>query len=118
MPLLLQWLFKAKVEFRFHFESFYPPVNIEPDRFGDQRHCGRGRGEETDFCRFIARGRASREADELDRYFHLLQIEDIDLDLMWWWKDERQRFPRLSRMAFDILSIPAMAVEPERTFSF
>jgi hypothetical protein len=38
--------------------------------------------------------------------------------LMWWCHDtQRQRWPRLSYMAIDILSIPAMSDEPERVFS-
>lgn len=36
-----------------------------------------------------------------------------------WWStaDVQQRFPRLSQMAIDIFTIPAMSDEPERTFS-
>jgi hAT family C-terminal dimerisation region len=36
-----------------------------------------------------------------------------------WWLEEAQRtkYPRLSQMAIDILSIPAMSAEPERVFS-
>jgi hypothetical protein len=36
-----------------------------------------------------------------------------------WWSDtiQRKRFPRLSVLAIDILSIPAMSDEPERVFS-
>ena len=38
--------------------------------------------------------------------------------LTWWCHDaRRQRWPRLSYMAIDILSIPAMSDEPERVFS-
>ncbi len=38
--------------------------------------------------------------------------------LAWWCHDvQRQRWPRLSLMAIDILSIPAMSDEPERVFS-
>ena len=38
--------------------------------------------------------------------------------LDWWCQDtQRQRWPRLSHMAIDILSIPAMSDEPERVFS-
>jgi hypothetical protein len=38
--------------------------------------------------------------------------------LLWWCQDmQRQRWPRLSYMAIDILSIPAMSDEPERVFS-
>lgn len=38
--------------------------------------------------------------------------------LKWWChKEQRKRWPRLSYMAIDILSIPAMSDEPERVFS-
>lgn len=38
--------------------------------------------------------------------------------LQWWSQDQqRKRWPRLSLMAMDILSIPAMSDEPERVFS-
>jgi hypothetical protein len=38
--------------------------------------------------------------------------------LQWWYsKDVRTAYPRLSRMAIDILSVPAESAEPERTFS-
>jgi len=38
--------------------------------------------------------------------------------LEWWClDDQRKRWPRLSRMALDVLSIPAMSDEPERVFS-
>ena len=37
--------------------------------------------------------------------------------LAWWCQDaQRQRWPRLSLMAIDILSIPPMSDEPERVF--
>jgi hypothetical protein len=40
------------------------------------------------------------------------------LALLWWCQDmQRQRWPRLSYMAIDILSIPAMSDEPKRVFS-
>ena len=34
-----------------------------------------------------------------------------------WWRDHRHTYPTLSKMAFDILSIPAMSSECERVFS-
>jgi hAT family C-terminal dimerisation region len=38
--------------------------------------------------------------------------------LEWWCQEQqRKRWPRLSYMALDILSIPAMSDEPERVFS-
>jgi hypothetical protein len=34
-----------------------------------------------------------------------------------WWEENRQRLPRLSTMAFNLLTIPAMSSECERVFS-
>ena len=34
-----------------------------------------------------------------------------------WWRDNEGRFPRLSKMAFTLLSIPGMSAECERVFS-
>ena len=55
--------------------------------------------------------------DEYARYCLLSQHYDFE-DVRRWWMEERQKrdFPNLSRMALDILSIPAMAADPERLF--
>jgi hAT family C-terminal dimerisation region len=38
--------------------------------------------------------------------------------LAWWYRDtQKQRWPRLSLMAIDILSIPLMSDKPEKVFS-
>lgn len=34
-----------------------------------------------------------------------------------WWGERRTEFPQLSKMAFDLLSIPLMSAECERIFS-
>ena len=56
--------------------------------------------------------------DEYARYCLLSQHHDFE-DVRKWWMEEKQKrnFPNLSRMALDILSIPAMAADPERLFS-
>jgi hypothetical protein len=56
--------------------------------------------------------------DEFDDY---VGGEPAPIDtspLQWWCQNlQRERWPRLSLMAIDILSIPAMSAEPERIFS-
>ena len=55
-------------------------------------------------------------ADEYEQYSsssHDLSVRDP----IEWWKSQASIFPRLSRMAFDIFSIPAMSAECERVFS-
>jgi hypothetical protein len=57
-----------------------------------------------------------------DEYEDYCQGETCDIGelsaLQWWRQDsQKKRWPRLSLMAIDILSIPAMSAEPERVFS-
>ena len=58
---------------------------------------------------------------DLDEYSSFIAKAPISIDcspLTWWLREEQQRrYPRLSKMAIDILSIPAMSAEPERVFS-
>ena len=55
---------------------------------------------------------------ELDRY---LQLDPAHLqgvqDPLQWWVSQRSAFPTLSQLALDILAIPAMSADCERTFS-
>ena len=55
--------------------------------------------------------------DEYARYCLLSQHHDFE-DARNWWMEPRQRsdFPNLSRMAFTILSTPAMVADLERLF--
>ncbi|KAG7415018.1 hypothetical protein Forpi1262_v016824 [Fusarium oxysporum f. sp. raphani] len=59
--------------------------------------------------------------NELDEYQSFITQTPVAIDcspLTWWLREEQQqRYPRLSRMAVDILSAPAMSAEPERVFS-
>jgi hypothetical protein len=66
-------------------------------------------------------GRYARPASQ-DEYQDYCSGEPYNIGkssaLAWWCQDtQRQRWPRLSYMAIDILSIPAMSDEPERVFS-
>jgi hypothetical protein len=52
---------------------------------------------------------------ELDRYL-TADVEQAP-DVLAWWHERRNTYPRLSRMAIDYLSIPATSVDVERVFS-
>jgi hypothetical protein len=56
--------------------------------------------------------------DEYEVYTSQTPIP-IDYSPLTWWLCDRQqeRYPRLSKMAIDILSIPAMSIDPECVFS-
>jgi hypothetical protein len=62
---------------------------------------------------------ASLYGDEWSRYTtHQLTSRDLAIEnpLQWWW-DHRTEYPILSKMAFNVLSIPSMSAELERCFS-
>lgn len=53
--------------------------------------------------------------DELDRY--LSMPREKNSNPIQWWRTHRESYPVLSRLAFDLLSVPAMSSECERVFS-
>jgi len=56
--------------------------------------------------------------DEYERYCGSDRVYGFKDPLTWWLEDMQQKnFPNLSKMAVDMLSIPAMSSEPERLFS-
>ena len=63
--------------------------------------------------------RPERRKDELIRYLtsDTIIVRQANFDLVEWWKLNESEYPTLTRIAFDILSIPCMSVEPERAFS-
>ncbi|KFY79959.1 hypothetical protein V499_01108 [Pseudogymnoascus sp. VKM F-103] len=65
------------------------------------------------------KGTSQSQLDEYQQYQRSPIIEVPDTDPRSWWLEPTQRktYPNLSVMALDILSIPAMAAEPERLFS-
>jgi len=57
-------------------------------------------------------------ADEYARYIAQPQVTGVKQGYKWWLEPTQQKnFPNLSKMALDILSIPAMSADPERLFS-
>ena len=66
--------------------------------------------------------RRTRPASQDEYQDYTNHFDQIDLGkltaLQWWAQDpQRKKWPKLSQMALDILSIPAMSNEPERVFS-
>jgi hypothetical protein len=66
----------------------------------------------------------ARRANDIDEYFRyirepLVPYSHIKQGACSWWLEERQQrlYPNLSKMALDILTIPAMSAAPERLFS-
>lgn len=56
--------------------------------------------------------------DEYEHYCKSEQVYGFTSALAWWLEDTQQKnYPCLAKLAIDILSIPAVAAEPERLFS-
>ena len=61
---------------------------------------------------------ANSDIDEYETFTTQVPISIDCSPLIWWLRDEQQsHYPNLSKMAIDILSIPAMSADPERVFS-
>ncbi|KAK4070002.1 hypothetical protein Purlil1_13601 [Purpureocillium lilacinum] len=62
--------------------------------------------------------RPALSPDEYERYCKSERVYGFTSALAWWLEETQQKnYPSLSKMAVDILSIPAMSAEPERLFS-
>jgi hypothetical protein len=59
------------------------------------------------------------DEDDVQLFINARPIAIKPLTPLEWWclPEQSQRYPRLHRMAIDILSIPPSSAEPERTFS-
>ncbi len=61
---------------------------------------------------------APTNTDSLDVFINASPVEVDCTPLKWWSRiEQRKQYPRLSRMAIDILSVPCESAEPERAFS-
>src|SRR6266850_4144851 len=97
-----------------------PPAN-------DQHHKkGKKRQEASAYSSIRAeiRGTSHQDSEVDDEFQFFIDAAKVNLEargmtpLEWWCLEEhRSQYPRLFKMALDILSIPPMSDAPERTFS-
>ncbi|KAF4341641.1 hypothetical protein FBEOM_4425 [Fusarium beomiforme] len=68
---------------------------------------------------YLAQRPSPANRDEVKEYLEEPIYEDEEVeDPFEWWRQREKDFPRLARMAYDLLSIPSTACECERVFSF
>jgi hypothetical protein len=70
--------------------------------------------------RYIEEQTRPQSEDELDLYIqeNAIPLDNHTTSLQWWNLPlQRTRFPRLSQLAIEVLSIPGMSDKPERVFS-
>ncbi|TXB98910.1 hypothetical protein FocTR4_00012313 [Fusarium oxysporum f. sp. cubense] len=60
----------------------------------------------------------TRDVDDFENFIHNKPIKIEGSPLVWWCqRDQVRTYPRLSRMAIDILSVPPGSADPESVFS-
>jgi hypothetical protein len=62
-------------------------------------------------------GELSDKIDDEFKYFTTAESTPTPQDQLYDWWSDQHKFPHLRQMAYDLLSIPAMSAETERTFS-
>ncbi|GJX88953.1 zinc finger BED domain-containing protein DAYSLEEPER-like protein [Tanacetum coccineum] len=77
---------------------------------------GHGLGH-TYFDDFIMESASQQSKSELDQYLEeSLLPRSHEFDVMRWWKLNEPKYPTLSKMAHDILTLPVSTVDPESVF--
>ncbi|KAG5102132.1 hypothetical protein AAZX31_17G108000 [Glycine max] len=71
----------------------------------------------TDFDVYIMETSSHQMKSELDQYLEESLLPRVpDFDVLGWWKLNKLKYPTLSKMARDILSVPVSSVPPESVF--
>ena len=113
------WIKKAK-ETMVDFVSRYSEDLENPMPSTVQSPQKLNRMVDIDSWRF---GSTVKKDDELTRYlkapllFLGTRKANDEFDVLEWWKGNAKEYPTFARIAFNIFSVPAMSVEPERVFS-
>ncbi|TYH57764.1 hypothetical protein ES332_D08G112700v1 [Gossypium tomentosum] len=71
----------------------------------------------TDFDVYIMETSSQQMKSELDQYLEESLLPRVqEFDVLGWWKLNKMKYPTLSKMARDILSIPVSAAAPDSVF--
>ena len=71
----------------------------------------------TDFDAFIKQSSSQQSKSELDQYLEESLLPRYhEFDVMQWWKLNESKYPILSKMARDTLTLPVSTVGPESIF--
>ncbi|CAL0313379.1 unnamed protein product [Lupinus luteus] len=105
------------------------PLPLTPTYAEDGSAGGQGRMETspggtllsdnglTDFDAYIMETTSQQMRSELDQYLEESLLPRVpDFDVLGWWKLNKIKYPTLSKMARDILSVPVSTVQPDSVF--
>jgi len=112
------WVITAKERMKAFWQTKYKPDSTASSSTTDPPPPPTNTRPLNEFFQWLDDDASEAITDEYDQYCDLPQIPGIKQGYTWWLEPTQQtRFPNLSRMALDILSIPAMSADPERLFS-
>jgi hypothetical protein len=110
-----EWIPSCKEKMKEFWEKQYKPQSTTPP---PPTSSSANTQPPNDFFEWLKDDDDNTIDDEYARYCSLPQILGIKQGYTWWIEPTQQkRFPNLSKMALDVLSIPAMSADPERLFS-
>lgn len=107
------WITTYKEKVARFWKTTYKPKDAD---LTDQEHTPIAKNS---YVAHLQLKKAAKPAkDEYRRYLSLPPVDDIK-DIRKWWMEETQQlhYPNSSKMALDLLSIPAMSADAERLFS-
>jgi hypothetical protein len=73
--------------------------------------------EFTDFSQYYDSSDDENDIDEINQYLACKVSKDSDLNILKWWKDHENEYPKLSILCAYFLAIPASSASSEREFS-
>lgn len=119
----LTWLYDAKQGLLSFWERWYQcddnqGKNQQPETQQQSQVIIQRRREDSKYQQWLNSMtiKLSDDGSELDRYYRLNLPQQVD-DPIQWWLSQQSSFPTLSKLALDLLAIPAMAADCEREFS-
>ena len=133
-PNAMEWLSEYKYSVKKLWEKDYRDMPLESADAASQASTLTSRKERSEFERFLDQAMEDDDDDDIgamddnidsfhgeyERYCWTWKRADPQLyreNPYLWWKANEKEYPRLSRMASDVLSIPTMSAQTEREFS-
>jgi len=108
----LDWIEQARQQLQELWRTYYyTPTSTRPPP-----EAAIEEAEAPEFLRWMDATQPVTAVDELEQFLNEPLVYG-NINIITWWRGQRDRLPMLTRMAMDTFSIPAMSSEPERIFS-
>ena len=115
-----KWMDEVKLPMEKLFDEYSKEVSVQsqsPREIDSQEEEEDDDDPLAEFDRFI-KSKRRQSSNELDGYLkEELTPRKEEVDILDWWKNNSSKYPVLSKMARDILAIPASTVPSESAFS-